>query len=463
MSDLIHYEPPFYVRHAYVLKHCAAIAVMAAFYGAYAYLPFVGSVVDRVVDPAVTGITVLYGGFSQLVNKSTGLDLGFLKPEDDSVFEHRVEFARFINDRNGAALVQLATDQGESKENREKALRALLKFDTSQNWIQPFLNELPRGGLPGLYDQKAPVLDELFEKIRQEGGIQNSLVRAYAEVVFSFMLQVPGTPVVRIHALRWLNDALAEDALFLILPRLELEEDPNVRNHIVQALSKIRAISKPEKARGLVFPLYRHPPWPEVRLPLAMIMARLGYNPATAVLKKELQREDLTDLQRVDIRVAMSGKRYPSELEMTEREKVLQAKRERARRRQQEEARKKLILARQDEIEKAGAEKTNAPEKELNTEDLLAYLDKTNPSAPSKARSQRKPRETKTAFFEAVVDNAPVFKEPSESSQPFETLHMGETYPSSKSKQVDGRQWFYIKKGWVRGTDIQLANSPDKN
>ena len=81
---------------------------------------------------------------------------------------------------------------------------ALLKFESAADWIQPFLNELPKGGLLGLYDEDSPQLDELIKKIRAEGGVRQPLVRAYAEVVFSFMLQVPDV-LIRRHACRWLS------------------------------------------------------------------------------------------------------------------------------------------------------------------------------------------------------------------------------------------------------------------
>ena len=135
---------------------------------------------------------------------------------------------------------------------------ALLKFDNTADWIQPFLNELPKGGLLGMYDPKTPTLNQLIQQIHVEGGVRQPLVRAYAEVVFSFMLQHPDL-VIRLHANQWVSDVVAEDALFLLIPRFAKERDAER-----PASDRIGALFDPRRfraatARELIIPFYRNP------------------------------------------------------------------------------------------------------------------------------------------------------------------------------------------------------------
>jgi hypothetical protein len=197
---------PFFHREK--VKEIALIAGVLLFFGAYQTVPVVHRGVDAVVDPAVAGLTVAYSHFSTFLHRITGVNLGFVEEEPDQEFLFAVRLATYINERQAKPLVEMATDQRLSNEKRERALRALLKFQSTADWVQPFLNELPKGGMLGLYEKNTPVLDELMKKVRAEGGLRQPLVRAYAEVVFSFMLQVPDA-VIRSHALRWVTPSSA--------------------------------------------------------------------------------------------------------------------------------------------------------------------------------------------------------------------------------------------------------------
>ena len=333
---------PFREKYASQIKAGLSILFVLIFYFSYRTFSPIQSLVDMVVTPAVAGITIIYGKASSFVHKITGINLGFVKKEPDSDFLFRVQLANYINNKKAAALVEISTDQLASRKQREDSLLALLKFESTADWVQPFLNELFKGGMLQLYEPEAPLLDALMKKVRSEGGIRNSLVRAYAEVVLAFMIQVPDQPIVRQRSLGWLSDVLAEDALFLIVPRLPREKDPATQRAIEKALWDIRAISNPSRALNQLLPYYRDPPWPEVRIPVSMILARLGYGGAKAFLQKALSKDEiLTEEEKIMARVALAGKPYPKELRITPMAETMLAKRARARRIQYAEASKK--------------------------------------------------------------------------------------------------------------------------
>ena len=150
--------------------------------------------VDKAVTPAVSGIALLYGRASTAIYRTTGIDLGFVNLPPDPDFLYSVELATYVNERRASPLLDLAVDNRLSLDKRQRALRAILKFENTSEWVQPFLNELAKGGL--LYEgseplKETPLVDELIQRIRSEGGVRQTLVRAYAEVAFSFMLQHP--------------------------------------------------------------------------------------------------------------------------------------------------------------------------------------------------------------------------------------------------------------------------------
>jgi len=325
------YYPSFHERYSREIKEVGVIVFILVFFAAYQNVDAVGGIVDKIVDPAVQGISIVYGRFSTLLLHQTGIDLGFtaIPPDPDYVFKVRV--ATYINQKRAALLLDLATDTRLPILQREEALRGLLKFDSSVEWIQPFLNELPKGGLPGMYDEQAPILDELMKQIRSEGGIRSPLVRAYAEEVFGFMLQLRDS-VVRRHSLAWLSDVIAEDAVFLIVPRIDQEKDPAVRAAIGGALWDLRAISEPEHAIQILVPYFKNPAWPELRLPLAAVLTRLGYKGGAADFLRRLSSvESLTDFERVGISVALAHTPYPAELKMTEAAQNLRNQRKQTR------------------------------------------------------------------------------------------------------------------------------------
>ena len=347
------YQPSFLRRYIREVKEVSIMLLVVLFALIYKLIAPVQSIVDKGVDPAVEGLTVLYGKVSGLVYQLTGFNAGFIVPVPDQEFLFRVRLATYVNERLAAPLLDIAVDNRMPIEKRERALNAILKFESAADWIHPFLNELSKGGLLGLMDDEAPLLDELIKKIRAEGGVRQPLVRAYAEVVFSFMLQHP-TLVLRLHALRWLSDVIAEDALFILIPRFEKENDPKARLALEQALYDIRAVSEPEKAKELLIPYYRIPPWPSLRLPLAAVLARLGFEGARPFITSVLQSEQLSKEERTLLSFALDGNRYPRQLRIAENEVRILADRRKMRQDQVRAAmeRRNLIL-RQERLKQA--------------------------------------------------------------------------------------------------------------
>jgi hypothetical protein len=82
--------------------------------------------------------------------------------------------------------------------------------------------------------------------------------------------------VIRLHANKWVSDVVAEDALFLLIPRFAKEKDAEAQKAIESALYDIGAVSEPGTARELIIPFYHNPSWPTLKLPLGIILARLG-------------------------------------------------------------------------------------------------------------------------------------------------------------------------------------------
>jgi len=339
------------------LKTLLALLIVLGFYGVYHKVSLVHNVVDVVVEPAAAGITLAYGKMSTFFFKYTGINLGFVSRSTDPEFEFRVRIANYVKSKNAGALVKLSIDHGLPRIKREMAMDALLRFDSTKDWVQPFLNEIYKGGMLGLYEEKPTLLDRLIKQIRVEGGIRQTLVRAYAEVVFSFMMQNPEN-IIRKRALRWVSDVLAEDAVFLVSPRVDRELEADVRKEVEDALWNIRAISDRNRAKTLLIPKYRNPPWPKVRIPLAVVLARLGYWSARHYLKPYAASKKLTSEQRVMVRVALAGTPYPKNLRMTKRAEILVNKKRRARKKQyrlalanqrriqREEQLKKILIAR---------------------------------------------------------------------------------------------------------------------
>jgi|GEM_PF-4572440 len=338
MDPFDQYEIPFFIRYRRALIQTGVILLTLAFYVFYITLKPFQKVVDLAINPAVAGVALVLGKVSSLTHRTVGLDLGFFHKEMDPEFLFRVRLAKYVTDRKAGPLVELAVDSLASREKREAALKALLKFESTSDWIQPFLNELFKGGMLELNEEKSPLLDELMKRVRQQGGIKNSLVRAYADVVFSFMAQVPERPLVRSKAIRWLPDIMPEDALFVIVPRLELETDSKVRQTIVDTLWSIQALSDPQKANAMLIKYYRKPPWPELKTPLAAILARLGADNVKEYLEYALKDPNITEDQKINIQIALTRKPFPQGLKISNQEEKLMAQREQARRRQFEAA-----------------------------------------------------------------------------------------------------------------------------
>ncbi len=306
------------------------MGAMIAFGFLYNTISPLQTIVDKGVDPAVNGLTLLYSKITTPVYRFTKIDLGFVNMPADQEFMFNVRLATYINQRKATPLLDIAIDSRFSEDQRIRALRAILKFEQSSDWVQPFLNELPKGGLLGLYDEEAPLLDEIIKKIREQGGVRQPLVRAYAEVVFAFMLQVPDL-LVRRHACNWVSDVMAEDALFLLIPRFAVEKDPKGQLAIEEALLNIRAVSEPENAREQLLPYYKKPSWPTLRLPIAVVLARLGYDNALVYLNHEMRSESLTKEQRAMVALGLARAPYPRQLKVSEEDERLLAERKRGR------------------------------------------------------------------------------------------------------------------------------------
>jgi len=342
MSESVEYQLSFWSRHGHRVKQWGVILLVLGFYYGYQKLPFISKPIDIFVRPAVAGMALLYSAGSTWVYENFGLNAGFVKKKTHPEFRFHVRLAQYVNKRKATPLVQISVDQLAPRNRREAALKALKKFDSSAYWIEPFLNQLYQGGMLDLYEPKAPLLEDLMSKIRAEGGIRNPLVRAYSEVVFSFMVQVPDQPILRARAFSWLSDVLAEDALFLILQRLPWEKHPEVRQAMEKALWEVRALSDRSEAKKQLLPHYRKPPWPEVKLPVAVVLTRLGHEGAANYLNVKLKGPLVSEEEKIDISVALSGRRYPKELKITPRLEIELAKRERGRQRQYEAAYKKF-------------------------------------------------------------------------------------------------------------------------
>ncbi len=300
---------------------------------------------DKAFDPAVAGLSKAYGYASTALYRKAGINMGMVTIPADQDFLFGVRLATYINQRRAGPLLDIAADSRFPDEKRERALLALLKFESTSDWIQPFLNELPKGGLLGMYDPKTPTLNQLIQQIRSEGGVRQPFVRAYAEVVFSFMLQHPDL-VIRLHANQWVSDVVAEDALFLLIPRFAKENDPEAQKAIEAALYSIRAVSEPGTARELIIPFYRDPTWPTLKRPLGMILARLGYGGAVEYVHSQLNMKNLTDNEKLALNAAADQTPYPKELRISDTQKALALEREQLRRKdiQAALARRELLL-----------------------------------------------------------------------------------------------------------------------
>lgn len=318
--------------------------LVLAFGGAYVFINPVKVMVDKGLNPGVNALTNLYGKISTFIFQKSQIDLGFVTFPEDSEFLFNVQLATYINQRRAGPLLDMAVNGLLPQDQRQRALLSLLKFESTSDWIQPFLNELPRGGMLNFYNEEIPEVDALIKKIRSEGGVRQPLVRAYAEVCFSFMLQLP-TLVVRRHATKWLSDVLAEDAIFLLIPRFNKEKEPLGQKEIEKALYDIRAVSEREPAINLLVPYFKKPSWPSLRLPVAVVLTRLGYAGVAPYIQSVLQSEGISKEERHLLTLAQSLPKYPNELTVSENDKRLMAER-----RQMRADQIRLALERHEEI-----------------------------------------------------------------------------------------------------------------
>jgi len=320
---------PFWVRYAHLIREFAVIAGLSLFLGLYYKLPPYRHFFNTLGHPVVKGILTVYSQVSTIVFRMTGANWGLVSWPTDQDFLFRVQLATYVNARKAEPLLDIAMNPRHPLQRREMAINSLLKFEATSDWIQPFMNELSKGGLIDL-DRQSPVLNKLFEKIREEGGIRNLLVRAYAEVVFSFLLQSVQEDV-RIKSLGWVGDVMAEDAIFLLVPRLSREESEGVRDGIDQALLNIRAISDGERAKEQLVPFFNRSPWPGMKFPLGVILFRLGYDKAGMFLRNFESKNAFTRDEEVFLRVALAGTPYPKELTITDKAEILARERKEAR------------------------------------------------------------------------------------------------------------------------------------
>lgn len=502
-----YYQPSFLQRYEREIKEIALMLAVLLFAAAYKLLGPVQSIVDKGVDPAVEGLAVLYSKASSALYRTTRVDLGLVNLPPDQEFLFSVQMASYINERRAGPLLDIAVDNRFPEEKRARALMALLKFETTADWIQPFLNELPKGGLLGLYDDQSPLLDDLIKKIRGEGGVRQPLVRAYAEVVFSFLLQVPDL-VIRLHACRWLSDVVAEDAIFLLIPRFSNEKDPKAQLAIEQALYDIRAVSEPETARELLLPFYQRPPWPSLRLPLAAVLARLGHSGSLQYVRSALQSEAISKEDRMTLGLAEGGTPYPRELTISEKDERLLADRRRMRedqahlamaRREQivrQENMKQSVLAKARAVKNTAAAETVPPETPQISQQTVqprpAVAENKTPPKPFPipgGEPEKNPVNSETASLPPSTVLPPPLEEPS--SRPrslmnyvdvvfevkkvdvplFENPGAGPTGAAlpvgSKGKAdfevlIGDDHWYQVKSkkgsGWVNGKNLTIFN-----
>lgn len=307
------FEPSHDQKMVRQAKTIGLIALVLLSYVFYATITPVNKLLDKAINPAVGGLTLAYSKISTALYGLSGVNLGLVTIAPDPEFLFSVQLATYINEKQATPLLRIASDIRLSREKRERALRAILKFESSSDWIQAFLNELPKGGLLGVYEEESPLLDELAKKIREDGGVKQELVQAYAEVVFGFMLQVPDA-IVRRHALKWVTDVIPADAVHLIAARLAREDDPAVRESIEEALFNIKAVSDPKEAIAKLSPHYQKPQWPGARVAVAAVLSRLGHDSAVDYVNFALKNQAMTEERKVALRVASSMTGYPTEL-----------------------------------------------------------------------------------------------------------------------------------------------------
>lgn len=405
--DLIEEPRPSYLeRHPEVLRQVGFIVLLVISLALYRSVAPVTVLLDKALNPVVNGIVVLYGKMSSFLYYKTGFDLGFVTPALDPDFLFRVRLATYVKEKKPALLLDMASDGTLSRPQREEALKALLRFDSSSDWIQSFLNELPKGGLLGLYEPQAALLDELVKRVRLEGGIEAPLVRDYAEVVFSFLIQLPDA-VVRRHGYEWMGSLIPQNQLYLIANRIDKERDPDTQKAIEEALWAIHLVPNPQKARSLLVPFYRNPPWDSLRDPLTVVLARLGYDESRKRLASMAVKDYFTEKHREAIILALSGKPFASKLPpRRELPEVVQ-------RRNAREAQYRLALQRQKRIDREEREqaqlamateevKIEEPElleKVIDPEELPQVIRPKKAAPPPAPRKEvRKPAEKQVAL-----------------------------------------------------------------
>ncbi len=434
-------------------KHVVEISIVAAaglFCAAYYHAAAVRSRLDVVVTPAVQGLTGGYSSLSTFLNGKTGLDLGLVQPAKDPAFDEAVRLATFVNERSASSLIDIACDKRYSDRKRNNALQMLLKFSSSADWIQPLLNELPKGGMISLYQRETPTLDMLFRLIREEGGVQQPLVRAYAELVFSFMLQAPDG-VLRSNTLRWLSDVLPEDALPTIASRIPLEKDEDVRHAIEMALLDVRVVPKPELDAATLFPFYRNPPWENLKVPLAIVLARLGDAGAVSWLKGAQKGSSFSDREREGVALALAGTRYPAHINTEANDEWL-AKRKNLRHEQAQAAViKRDRLERQEKIQLDLMAKVTAPETAAAPE--APRLDSRKPISMSL---------TVDRVF-TVVQEGPMYSSPGE-GRLSALIPVGTEVKAAFQATAKGHTWYQISTAqgplWV---DANLLETPEQS
>jgi hypothetical protein len=377
-----------------------------------------------------------------MVYRTTGLDLGFAERPTDKDFIFQVQLATYANERQAQPLIDIAMDQLKTKLQREQALQALLRFPSNSDWIRPFLNDIPKGGMVGLYDEESPVLDSVVRQIRLEGGIQKPLIRAYAEVSLSFMLQVP-EDIIRRKTLGWISDILPEEALFLIVTRIDREKEPLVQKKIDEALWDVRAVSNKPKARDLLVPIYRQPPWPSIKTPVAVILARLGDAGAVGYLQNVLNSRSLDESHETIVRVAMARTPYPTQILPSEQIQTAWKNHEEASRKQYQAAlQKQRQIVREERIAAHVEQKVESHEKPT----VVAMVPPTAPPPPVPVAQPRvEAPATKPPVKEDVIEKpakavAPVPPVPVEEEKPVvETPPVVEEVPVPKAPESNMR------------------------
>jgi len=214
--------------------------------------------------------------------------------------------------------------------------------------------------------------------------------------------------------------------------RLDREDDPDTQKIIEESLWNIRAVSNPQKAHEELYPYYRRPHWPEAKIAMAIVMARLGHVGAVRILEKALKQGDLTDEQKIDVRVAMARKPFPRELRITARQEIILASRSRRRANQYAGALRKQKLLEQQENRRMILTRAQESQTDQNVSATSLALSKKTKKRTEVASAKQKTRPKPPLETKKKTRLPPSFRDPVSAKEPMKK----QTQVASLPKQV---------------------------